>query len=365
MADEQQTWWQRWKGPIYTGLLVLSWLTTVVIALRKGEAPPPPPVFTPAPEYGQGWYADPVAVAEVAAALDTARFQDTPAFLAAGPDPDHVYLWEAAKKALNRHIPTRDQGQVGSCVAFGAACAVEYLHAVQMANGHPATWRDVCQEVIYGGSRVEVGGGRIRGDGSVGAWAADFVNRWGVVARGTYGRIDLTSYSESRCREYGRTGCPDELEPVARERPVRGITQVKTVAELRKAIRNGYPVTIASTVGFTTTRDADGFLQPSGTWAHQMTCVAYRTDRPGFFIMNSWGPNWVKGPAGPGDPPPGGFWVEERTVQKMLNAGDSWAFSEAVAFAPKKLDWLILAPVPFRHPLALGGGRPWEVSHAW
>ena len=38
-------------------------------------------------------------------------------------------------------------------------------------------------EVIYGGSRVEIGGGRIRGDGSIGAWAARWVRDYGVVPR--------------------------------------------------------------------------------------------------------------------------------------------------------------------------------------
>lgn len=323
---------------------------------KGGDAPPPPPpppVWQPAPsdEFAPpafGWQNEPAEVAAVVATVPNPVFGATPAGRVEDV-PVSVYLWDAAKKVRGSHVPPRNQGSVGSCVSFGSACAVEYLQCVQIAAGKPAQFKDVAQEVIYGGSRVQIGQGRIRGDGSVGAWAAQWEQKYGTVARGVYGAIDLKEYSESRCRQYGSAGCPKELEPVARERPVKSIAPVRTAAELRAALASGYPVTVASSVGFGSSgpyvRNAKGQLRASGTWPHQMCFIGYDADS-GFYCMNSWGPAWVSGPAGPGDPPPGGFYVAESTAARMLGEGDSWAYGDLVGFPSRRLDWFILDPRP-------------------
>ena len=100
---------------------------------------------------------------------------------------------------------------------------------MQIADGEAAEYRDLAPEVIYGGSRVEIGGGRIRGDGSIGAWAARWVRDYGVVPRGLHGSHDLRLYDENRCRDYGRRGVPDDLEALAKEHPVRGVVNVRVV----------------------------------------------------------------------------------------------------------------------------------------
>lgn len=288
MADPQPSnWFDRQPSIIRHAL---STLVTVGLALfltwvagKMGvPAPviPPPPVFDPA-EVSQGWVRDDDQVAALVAALPDGekRFADTPAGRAAlGPDDD-VYLWDAARSVAGDVLPARDQGQVGSCVAFGTAAAVEHLLMIQIArdrrDGRRAgEFRELATEVVYGGSRVEVGGGRIRGDGSVGAWAARWVKEWGVVPRGTHGRHDLTRYDEARCRQYGARGVPDELEPLARESPVKAVSQVRTAAEAVQALRQGYPLIVCSDQGFDMARGSDGFAAPRGTWMH---CVPYGT----------------------------------------------------------------------------------------
>lgn len=342
-----------WRWLVTTIMGLVGWAAAAYYAASNGQPiPPPPPVIipeTPTPPPPQspfGWYDDPAEVAAVVAQIPIKGFRDTPAF--AGENlPDHIYLWEAARRVRGSHIPTRNQGQVGSCVAFGSACAVEYLECVQIASGKPEAFKDIAQEVIYGGSRVQIGGGRISGDGSTGAWAAQWAQKYGEVARGTYGSVDLTAYNESRCRQYGRSGCPKELESIARERPVKSITTVKTPEECRSALANGYPVTVASSVGFGQSgpyvRDSDGFLRASGTWPHQMCFIGFQTgNRPGFYCMNSWGEGWVSGPTGAGAPPPGGFWVDDRTAARMLGEGDSWAYGDLEGFPGRKLPpWFI------------------------
>lgn len=287
-----------------------------------------------------GWVHDPAAVQDVSAKLPAPRFADTEAFRAVYDGPEDVFLWDACRKATGNLLPARNQGQVGSCVSFGTASAIEHLICVQIASGAREEYRDLVQEVIYGGSRVEIGGGRIRGDGSIGAWAAKFVTEYGVVSHGTYGSRDLTRYDEQRCRDYGNAGVPDELEPLARQHPVKAATNVRTWDECKAAIRNGYPIAVCSSQGFTMQRDADGFCRPSGTWMHCMAIVGIRGgSRPGAFVLNSWGPNAHTGPVGLGNPSPAGFWADADVVHRMLGQGDSWAFSAFTGFPARKLDW--------------------------
>lgn len=354
---------RNWKY-IAAALAIAGWGIHAVEAIRSGKPVPVPPVIDVAqqqPAGGDaprpmGWVDDQEQVQRIAAALPIRAFRFTPAFDAMGQEPDHAYLWEAARKVRGSHIPTRDQGQVGSCVPHGAACAVEYVECVQAATDFQKSFifRDIATEPIYGGSRVQIGGGQLRGeDGSTGAWAAKWCNQYGVVPRGKYGSIDLTTYSESRCRQYGDAGCPAALVPVAKEKPVKSITQVTTTEELRKSLANGYAVTVASNVGFGPTggnvRDANGFLKARGSWPHQMCFIGYAkvNGQWGYYCMNSWGTAWVSGPTGPGDPPPGGFWIHESTAARMLAANDSWAYANLVGFLPQKLDWNIRA-VPAR-----------------
>lgn len=343
------------RKPVLPLLLVsVGWLCSLMLAVGIALLVRPlsgPDKLPDAAVGAMGWVDDQTLVGQVVEDLPIKSFADTPAFIA-GAEPESVYLWDAARKATGDVIPCRNQGSVGSCVAFGAACAAEHLMCVQIALlQRPEEFKDLAQEVIYGGSRVEIGGGRIRGDGSVGAWAAKWVREYGLVARGVYGSIDLSRYSEATCRAFGRSGVPDDLEQLARGRPVRSITQVRTATECRRALASGYPVTIASSQGFRMQRDSQGFCSPAGTWMHQMCVIGYRKgSRPGFWIQNSWGAQAHTGPKGEGSPPDGGFWADEGVVHRMLGQGDSWAFADLDGFPARNIDWFSRV-APRRHKL--------------
>jgi hypothetical protein len=65
--------------------------------------------------------------------------------------------------------------------------------------------------------------------------------------------------------------------------------------------------------------------------------------RDGVLILNSWGPNWVKGPKWPEDQPEGSFWAARRDVEAMLAQGDSFVIAGANGFEARDLDngaWL-------------------------
>jgi len=278
------------------------------------------------------------------------RFADTPAGRAVMGDEDFP-LWRLAIKGRGNRIPDRDQGQVGSCVSFGYAAAIEYTMATQKVIGKfPQDLPDICQEAIYAGSRVEVNGGRVpfNGDGSTGAWGAKWLETTGgVLARGKYGNHDLTSYNVQRCKQWGTKGVPDELEPEARKHKAK-CSLVASAAEAKKALAQGYAISVCSDQGFSNVRDAEGFARAQGSWAHCMCIIGYRADKAGFLILNSWGSGWITGPKGKfDDVPDGAFWAVESVVDRMLRQQDSYAVANADGFKKRKIDpsdWIVSAP---------------------
>lgn len=240
---------------------------------------------------------------------------------------------------------------VHNCVSFGWGRACQDLLLGEIAAGDMEEYPNaqVATEPIYGGSRVEVGGGRIGGDGSVGAWAAEWVRRWGILFRLKYGEVDLTSYNEKRCREYGRYGCPDELEPVAKEHPVQTVAMVRSGPEAWSAIGNWYPIPVCSDRGFTTTL-REGFCEPSGNWNHCMTIrgkFVHPTKGKSFVIQNSWGgylngEKMIKDVHGvEHELPEGCFATTMNVVDAMMRQEDSFAISNFKGFPSRKLSWYI------------------------
>lgn len=246
----------------------------------------------------------------------------------------------------------------GDCTSFGAAKATDTLKAAQIvATGQGEFRGPTCTEAIYAGGRVEISHGRFgRGAGCTGAAVARCVSELGTLVRGVYGDIDVSSYSSDRADEWGLPGhgIPDALEAIAREHLVRTVALVKTYAEARAAIVNGYPVTVASSQGFNSTRDKDGCLRPVGSWPHQMCFTGVIDDpkRPRLVCENSWGPDrenggWVSGPRkfqvdgyGEAEIPEGSFCVDAEVAEdRMLSDEDSFAYSQFMDFRPAPVDY--------------------------
>jgi hypothetical protein len=295
-------------------------------------------------QYVPGWVDDKQAVDDIVATCVDADISSTP--IGSTPIeelPASVYLWDLARKATGALLPPRNQGKVGSCVAFGTARAIEYTMCAEIVAGESEQYIPLATEPIYGGARVEVGGGSIRGDGAIGANAAAWVRDWGVLGREEYLGIDLREYSESRCREYGSKGVPLELEGIAKIHPVRAVTRVRTWVDAKKALSNGYGIALCSSQGFTMTRDANGIAMAAGTWQHCMCLCGYTTmtGREYGRIDNSWGASSHTGPVGPGSPGPEGFYASSSTIEAMLKSGDCWIFSNVEGFPQRKISWII------------------------
>lgn len=346
--------WVAWAAGALA-LLLFGYLTG-----RQVEIPDPPPIW--GKQFPQGWEDRPEDVAKSVAAIEgvqgfKADFGAVAQEAVVGDDDKDRYLWQAEEKVLGRVLPSWNQGGVGSCVAFGFGRASQDLLLWQIVSSRGAeSWpgHEIATEPVYGGSRVEIGGGRIRGDGSVGAWAAQWLMTRGIALRKVYGTIDLSTYSEARCREWGRNGVPDPVEEAAKANPVRSAAKVMSSDDVWNAIGNYYPVAICSNVGFDSPL-RDGFCAPRGSWAHCM-CVRGRFTHPTrgkcFIIQNSWG-NYLQIPET--DPnrsvqtvesgrvvlPQGCFACDAATMNRIARQGDSFALSNLKGFPSRKLDTFI------------------------
>lgn len=265
-----------------------------------------------------------------------------------------VLLHKYLERALGGKVNPHDQEGL-DCVgqAYGLGC--DTLAATQIYGlGLPEKFEGKAStEAIYAGSRYEIGykvhgnARLLRGGGSYGSYASEYLRSYGVLVRKRYGDIDLTQYNTRILRDWSSTGIPDHLEPIARQHPVRSHALVKSYAECRDAICNGYPIVLCSNYGFNADcrrhnpggRDRDGFLNKCGTWYHAMLAFGVDdTDRPGLLVINSWGPNWVGGPTRHGQPD-GSFWVDAKNIDGICSQEDTYAISGFVGFPTQTLDY--------------------------
>lgn len=377
--------WRKW------GLRTLLAIVTALLTYwLTGKAPQPQidplpdePIFEMKAEYGQGWIDDQDSVAKSMATLERIQgFKPVFAVCAAGitrdeaSDTSPVFNWFAEKQVLGRILPAWNQGKLGVCVSKGHGRAVQDLMLIQIAKGD-GDWPgfEVATEPIYGGSRINVGtklhGVRWRGEGSVGAFAAEWLTtEGGTLFRKQYDGADLTNYSDasnSLSVRWGNSGVPAPMVAEAKKHPVQSAALVTTSEELWAALGNGYPVPVCSSVGFESPL-RNGFCEPAGSWGH---CMLFRgrfvhpTKGKCFVIQNSWGDylgkygeaakqiDYLEG----GEKkkialPEGCFAVTAATASRMLAERDSFALSGFKGFPRQKIDWL-LQRVPPRPQVAI------------
>lgn len=322
-----------------TALITIATLFTISFTLKidsKTEK-------SEAPEQRFGW-AGPEGVKKAAPLVATMRtFKIVGAPAGDDNTTKNVRLWDSSVKVLGSHIPNYAQ-EIGDCVSFGAKNACNYLLCVEIANGSPGLeFHEAYPPWIYGGSRVNIGHGQLgRGDGSVGAWAAQFVQQFGVLRKDLDG---VPAYSGSIAKTWGQKGPPKEFFPQAIDFKVSTVSPIRSADEARDALCNGYPVTIASDWGSTKMPQVDGRIVATrnANWPHQMCLIAYdgkTGSEPYFYILNSWGPDAHPKPL-QGEPP-GGFWVRKKDVDYITRQGDSFAYSNFKGFPARDLDFTVI-----------------------
>lgn len=297
-------------------------------------------------QFVPGWECNPAEVAAIAKIQPIGSFEDTAAGQQTDPLPDLVNLHDAAVKVLGSFLPIRNQGSAGTCVSFGTTRAVELTMLVAIARGGAFSFpqQGIATEPTYGGSRIEVGKGRLgRGDGSIGAWAAEFVKQWGVAARQLYPafNIDLSAYSIDISRKWGLAGVPDGFEPTLKQHPVAGIAQVKTLDGAMRALAAGHAIAESSKRLLNRNRDSDGTIGTYRGGGHCMAVVGYKkiNGRYKFQIDNSWG-SYHGGGLDPNFSCPAGGLIDQADFENMIDQGDTWTFSDVVGFPGRDyIDW--------------------------
>jgi hypothetical protein len=266
-----------------------------------------------------------------------------------------VFLWKAEEAVLGHWLPPHAQ-TIGDCVSHGFGGALDTLRCVRIAyQGMNESFIETATEPLYGGSRVEIGGGRINGDGSIGAWALEFILKYGILVRKVYDKLDFTKYNGRLARELGKSGIPTSLEATARESPLKEGSLITSYDQARDAIGGAKcPIPVCSNYGFEPrggfTRESNGFIKPGGTWPHCMYFLGVTDNpkRPGLACRQSWGKN---APAGPKrvtlphgleiDIPDGVFFIDADVCDKMLRGQDSFVLADMVGYPARDFNFQV------------------------
>lgn len=253
-----------------------------------------------------------------------------------------TFLHLVARKVLGKDITNYNQ-QIGDCVSFAGKNAAELLQTTQiLLGGDDIKWRPVFPPYYYGASRVYVGRGRLgNDDGSLGSWLAQAVVRYGTLFAD---EANVPKYSGKVAKAWGDPQPKNDLDnwlPTAKNFLVQGVAQVRTWANLVEAISSGFPVTIASDVGFEMEARKDGFHRIGRKpWAHAM-CVIGADDNakdPYVLILNSWGDchGHLKDFDDGHSLPKGVLRVRRADFEKILRQKECFAYSDMRGFQDRR-----------------------------
>lgn len=285
-----------------------------------------------------------------------------PDIMGADDDAD-VDLCAIYKEVAGQEWDSTDQNPNGTCVGHGNAKAAT-LSIAMMVKAGEISWpgADVAIEPVYGGMRYEIGakehGSDLNrgGDGGVGAWAAEWLLKYGILLMQPYGSIDFTNYDKRRVLQYGRNGVPDELEPIAKEHPLKQASLVNTGTECWRMIGQLYPLVHCSNQGFAMSRSSDGTCRANDSWAHcsgwsgrftlksGLQCLRYDNswngDRSGNGYLGS--PITIEGKNGPIHLNGCQFLVPLEVVDRMCRSGrETYSFAGPNGYTKRRPLFLI------------------------
>lgn len=252
-------------------------------------------------------------------------------------------LWDYTRKVLGEDTPNYAQ-KTGDCVSFGAKNAIEYLSCMEIArNGDAEQFKPIFAPYLYATGRVKIGNNKLRGRaGSLGSWMAKAVQEYGTIPADLDG---LPDYSGQLADQWG-DGRGDWTKWIEHgdDHLIKSASRITSWNQLVDANGNGYPVTIASNLGFNMKPSADGFHKRRGSWAHQMCIVGASDDRskPWAGVLNSWGANAhgtvIDFETGE-EWPAGMLRVRPEDLDPAFRSGELFAFSQFDGFPEQNLSW--------------------------
>ena len=211
-----------------------------------------------------------------------------------------VILWPEYERASGKALKPHQQ-KYGTCVSrgFEMACRMSYHNALweKTRVGIPVEFP---YEIIYAGSRNYPGKGSIRnGDGSVGAWAAEWLSLYGLCVRGKYGSVDVSRNDEELARSLARSGVklPKELLDACALH-TWATNRCQDTDEIADSIASRFGVARCWDTLFGN-RNSKGISRPADTGAHCQGIIGVAVAPSGediFIEIQSWGENMPSGP---------------------------------------------------------------------
>jgi hypothetical protein len=232
-------------------------------------------------------------------------------------------LYRGVRKRYDRDIAYYPQ-QIGDCVGFGGKNAVEYLLALHTL----LEYRRVFVPFIYGISRTKVGKNQVKGDGSLGSWMAETVVRYGFIFADTDG---VPTYSAKTATLWGDSDTTSDLDKyleVAKKFRVKKTEKVHNWNQLLDSLSKGYPVTTASSFGYSGGVDSQGFHRQNTVWHHQM-CVIGASDKLQYVVIQnsmSSQPTDLKEFDSDERLPLGSLRIRRTDFEKHLKHGENYSF---------------------------------------
>ncbi len=239
----------------------------------------------------------------------------------------------------------------GSCVGAGGGNALFSIGAADAIIRNEAETPLVPFWLLpYGRSRFYLGD-RGQGEGSTGTTFAKAVREDGNVPAVSEGlpqfkNTDALIWGESVEYKWSDgDDIPKEWMDKAKAHRVKTTAELKSADQVREAICNYYPVTIASNWGgLMSPPVTEGVLlsRRATSWSHQMSIQAWwEHEKLGeiFWIQNQWG----KGAHGtcPSGAPGGGFWVKKNEIEWICDGNEVFAFSQYEGFPAQTISWLV------------------------
>lgn len=226
-------------------------------------------------------------------------------------------FWPCVDACFGAQLPCGPQ-DCGNCVAYSDVLTmIDRLCFESYVLGESDVPETFYVPWNYGTSRVYVGGGRLRGDGSTGAWAAQAAKTYGYLPTSTPGlRIKPNEPLEpdaATTRRFGSSRAElDKWKDYAAPYKIENAARVTSADQAKVCMVEKFlPMTIASNQGFVR-RGFDSkygitLWRPGGSWAHQMSVTGIFMIKGSWFvkIRNQWGLNY-HGKVGDGFPR-GGF----------------------------------------------------------
>jgi len=279
-------------------------------------------------------------------------------FQISGPPADvkEALLYKVVNKAAGYEFFPWDQ-KTGSCVGHGALAVMATLQAVEIVTQRETyeEWRTPFILYNYGQSRVR-GGLHGAGEGSFGSSMAESLNEDGCppldpsYPQPTKQSDNSWTFGSAAEMAWSNGDRPPlQIESIANKFKVKGASKLKNSEEVKQALANGYPVTIASSWwGFSDLKvksigtPAVQLASRNQSWGHQQSCLGFTTHPEFgliFLIQNSWG-NAHGTPPGNYGEPRGSYWIRAKDMDRICQE-EVFSFSNFDGYPARVIDWTL------------------------